>query len=56
MEYLYRCNLECPIHKKCFAINLRSPIKEALELWIKCKAKHNKNVPLTLTAKDTPNK
>ena len=36
--YIYKCPLQCPIHKHCFVIKLEERLTQPLKVLLKCAA------------------
>lgn len=36
--YIYKCPLQCPIHKSCFVIKLEERLTQPLKVLLKCAA------------------
>ncbi len=49
----YRCNLSCPIKKKCFIIKTLGSLKEPVTVLFKCVAK-KKDISLKIGGHDPP--
>lgn len=37
--YIYKCPLQCPIHKHCFVIKLEERLTQPLKVLLKCAAR-----------------
>ncbi len=53
-EYTYRCPVDCPIHKRCFVIKLKHPLKEPLHVLQKCLAKKGADIEISIYPERPP--
>lgn len=51
---IYRCPLTCPFRKKCFIIKTVTEIEKPLAVLIKCAAKNNMDVRVTIGGNKRP--
>ena len=54
MSEIYRCSEKCPIHKKCFVLKTTEKLREPIDALIKCPAKQNKDIVITIGDKPPP--
>jgi hypothetical protein len=48
MPEIYRCSEKCPIKKKCFVIKTLSKLRYPIKVLLKCPAKHNQDITVTI--------
>ena len=51
---IYRCNRNCPLHKRCFVIKVKAPLTQELTVYQKCEAKKGKDIELKLGKERPP--
>ena len=51
---IYRCPLSCPLRKQCFIIKTVTRIEKPMEVLVKCAARENTDVEVTIGGEERP--
>jgi hypothetical protein len=54
MPEIYRCSEKCPINKRCFVVKTFSKLPCPIKVLVKCPAKHNKDILITIGGECPP--